>query len=403
MLPKCGAEEIPLTQVILTLNAGSSSLKFALYRGTGAAILTGLVDGLGQAATISLHGPQAPRLDLPDLAGLSYDAVVAALLHGLNQHLAGEVIGAVGHRIVHGGARFIAPVRIDAEVLTALDALVPLAPLHQPHNLAAIHAIARAQPELPQVGCFDTAFHRTMPAVATRLALPSDLADPALRRYGFHGLSYEFIAGQLSEVAPALAKGRVIVAHLGSGASLCAMLNGRSVETTMGFSALDGLVMATRPGGLDAGAILYLLQSRGMTPASVEDMLYHRSGLLGVSGISGDMRALETSDLPAAKQAIDLFAYRLCGEIGRLTSALGGLDGLVFTAGIGEHDAALRAEVCRRLAWLGIVPDLGLNTHGLGADGALRVSTDASAVAVWVVSTDEEAMIARHTKSVLTQ
>ena len=241
--------------VILTLNAGSSSLKFALYRDTGVSMLHGLVEDLGEAATISLHGPQAPEFDLPDLAGQPYDAVLMALLEALNRHLAGEVIGAVGHRIVHGGARFVAPVRIDPEVLAALDALVPLTPLHQPHNLAAIHAIIRAQPDLPQIGCFDTAFHRTMPAVATRLALP-DLGDPALRRYGFHGLSYEFIAGQLRTVAPALARGRVIVAHLGSGASLCAMQDGCSVETTMGFSTLDGLVMATRPGGLDAGAVL---------------------------------------------------------------------------------------------------------------------------------------------------
>ena len=343
-------------------------------------------------------GPRAPALDVPDLAGEPYDAVLAALLEALNRHLADEVIGAVGHRIVHGGARFVAPVRIDPEVLAALDALTPLAPLHQPHNLAAIHAITRAQPDLPQIGCFDTAFHRTMPVVATRLALP-DLGDPALRRYGFHGLSYEFIAGQLRTVAPALARGRVIVAHLGSGASLCAMQDGCSVETTMGFSTLDGLVMSTRPGGLDAGAVLYLLQSRGMTAAAVEDMLYHRSGLLGVSGISGDMRELAAGQLAAARDAVDLFAYRLCGEIGRLTSALGGLDGLVFTAGIGEHDASLRAEVCRRLAWLGIVPDPGTNADGAG--GVLRISGDSSAVEVWVMPTDEEAMIARHTQAVL--
>ena len=385
-------------QVILTLNAGSSSLKFALYRDTGVSMLRGLVEDLGEATTISLYGPRAPALDVPDLAGEPYDAVLAALLEALNRHLAHEVIGAVGHRTVHGGARFVAPVRIDPEVLAALDALTPLAPLHQPHNLAAIHAITRAQPDLPQIGCFDTAFHRTMPVVATRLALP-DLGDPALRRYGFHGLSYEFIAGQLRTVAPALARGRVIVAHLGSGASLCAMQDGCSVETTMGFSTLDGLVMSTRPGGLDAGAVLYLLQSRGMTAAAVEDMLYHRSGLLGVSGISGDMRELAAGQLAAARDAVDLFAYRLCGEIGRLTSALGGLDGLVFTAGIGEHDASLRAEVCRRLAWLGIVPDPGTNADGAG--GVLRISGDSSAVEVWVMPTDEEAMIARHTQAVL--
>ena len=358
-----------------------------------------MVEGIEHAATLSLHGPGAPQLALPDLAGQSYDAVLAALLHALNRHLADTTIGAVGHRIVHGGTRFTAPVRIDPAVLTALDDLVPLAPLHQPHNLAAIHAIARAQPDLPQVGCFDTAFHRTLPGVATRLALPGDLDDPALRRYGFHGLSYEFIAGRLRTLASDLARGRVIVAHLGSGASLCAMRDGCSIETTMGFSTLDGLVMATRPGALDAGAVLYLLQHHGMTAAAVEEMLYHRSGLLGVSGLSGDMRALAANGQAAAQEAIDLFAYRFCGEVGRLVSALGGLDGLVFTAGIGEHDACLRAELCRRLGWLGVVADPGAAKPD--TDGAVRISSDTSTVAVWVVPTDEETMIARHTRAAL--
>lgn len=390
-----------MAPVILTLNAGSSSLKFALFRGTGPALLRGLVEDLGNGAKTSLRGSQAPCFEFPDLAGQPYEAVLAALLDALNRYLAEETIGAVGHRIVHGGQHFVAPVRIDPEVLVALDSLIPLAPLHQPHNLAAIHAIAKAHPDLPQVGCFDTAFHRTLPIVATRLALPGDLGVAALRRYGFHGLSYEFIAGRLRKLAPALARGRVIVAHLGSGASLCAMQDGRSVETTMGFSTLDGLMMATRPGSLDAGAVLYLLQARGMTAAAVEDMLYHRSGLLGVSGISGDMRELAVSEQAAAHEAVDLFVYRLCGEVGRLTSALGGLDGLVFTAGIGEHDPGLRAEVCRRLAWLGMVLDPEADARGPSADGALRLSCDASAVAVWVVPTDEEAMIASHARDVL--
>ena len=388
-----------MPSVILTLNAGSSSLKFALYRGSDPPMLRGVIEGLGQDATITLHGTQATQLDLPNLAGLAYDDTLAALLQGLNRHLASDAIGAIGHRIVHGGTRFQAPVRIDPEILAALDALIPLAPLHQPHNLAAIHAIARAQPNLPQVGCFDTAFHHTLPATATRLALPADLDDPTLRRYGFHGLSYEFIAGKLRRLAPALAQGRVIVAHLGSGASLCALQDGRSIETTMGFSTLDGLVMATRPGGLDAGAVLYLLQSRGMTAAAVEDMLYHRSGLFGVSGISGDMRALAASPQPMAQSAIDLFVYRLCGEVGRLTAALGGLDGLVFTAGIGEHDSHLRAEICRRLVWLGIMLDA--DERAPPGDGAFRLSSDRSHVAVWVVPTDEETLIARHTRSIL--
>lgn len=385
-----------MAPVILTLNAGSSSLKFALYKGADENILRGVVEGVGQAPHVSLTAPHMRRLDPPDLAGSSYEGMLDTLLQWLNAHLDGDVIGAVGHRIVHGGQRFVDPVRINEAVLAELDALVPLAPLHQPHNLAAIRAIARAQPALPQIGCFDTAFHRTMPAVATRLALPRALGDAEMRRYGFHGLSYEFIASRLRQVAPALARGRVIVAHLGSGASLCAMRDGRSIETTMGFSTLDGLVMGTRPGCLDAGAVLYLMQSRGMTAKAVEDLLYHRSGLLGVSGISGDMRELAASARPEAREAIELFTYRVAGEAGRLAAALGGLDGLVFTAGIGEHDAALRAEVCRRLAWLGVVPDPAANEGGQG-----RISTDASPIEVWVVPTDEEAVIARHTRALV--
>ncbi len=386
-----------MAPVILTLNAGSSSLKFALYKGADEMILRGVVEEVGHAPHVSLTAPRMRRLDPPDLAGRSYEAGLDTLLQWLNARLDGDAIGAVGHRIVHGGRRFLDPVRIDETVLAELDALVPLAPLHQPHNLAAIRAVARTQPALPQVGCFDTAFHRTMPAVATRLALPRALGDAEMRRYGFHGLSYEFIAGQLRQVAPALARGRVIVAHLGSGASLCAMRDGRSVETTMGFSTLDGLVMSTRPGGLDAGAVLYLMQSRGMTAKAVEDLLYHQSGLLGVSGISGDIRKLAATARPEAREAVELFTYRIAGETGRLAAALGGLDGLVFTAGIGEHDAALRAEVCRRLAWLGVVPDPAANKAGHG-----RISADASPIEVWIVPTDEEAVIARHTHALVT-
>ena len=382
--------------VILTLNAGSSSLKFALYKGADETILRGVVEDVGQAPRVSLTAPHMRRLEPPDLAGNTYEGVLDTLLQWLNAHLGGAAIGAVGHRIVHGGRRFADPVRIDEAVLAELDALIPLAPLHQPHNLAAIRAVARAQPALPQVGCFDTAFHRTMPAVAARLALPRALGDAEVRRYGFHGLSYEFIAARLRQVAPALARGRVVVAHLGSGASLCAMRDGRSIETTMGFSTLDGLVMGTRPGCLDAGAVLYLMQSRGMTAQAVEDLLYQQSGLLGVSGISGDMRELAASTRPEAREAVELFAYRLAGEVGRLAAALGGLDGLVFTAGIGEHDAALRAEICRRLAWLGVVPDPAANEGGHG-----RISADASSVEAWVVPTDEEAVIARHTHALV--
>jgi len=385
-----------LAPVILTLNAGSSNLKFALYRGPEQSILRGLVDGIGQVPRFSLTQSSVRRAEPPVLAGGTFETVLHALLRWLNAHLEGDAIDAVGHRIVHGGDRFAEPVLIDAGVLAALDALGKLAPLHQARNLAAVHAIARAHPEMPQVGCFDTAFHRTMPPVATRLPIPRALGDAALRRYGFHGLSYEFIADRLRAVAPALAEGRVIAAHLGSGASLCAMRGGRSIETTMGFSTLDGLMMATRPGCLDAGAVLYPMQSRGMTPNELEDLLYHHAGLLGVSGISGDMRELAESAMQPARDAIELFTYRLAGEVARLTAALGGLDGLVFTAGIGEHDAALRAELCRRLAWLGVASDPVRNAHGAG-----RISSDASAVEVWVLPTDARAMIARHTHALV--
>ncbi len=381
---------------ILTLNAGSSSLKFALFCEGEQAMLSGAIEGLGEAPHLTLAAFPARRPDPPALAGRSYAELLEILLRWLGEQLGDDAIHAVGHRIVHGGRCFAEPIRIDEAILAEMDGLVPLAPLHQPHNLAAIRAVAKAQPALPQVGCFDTAFHRTMPAVATRLALPRALGDAELHRYGFHGLSYEYIAGRLRVVAPALAEGRVIVAHLGSGASLCAMRRGRSVETTMGFSTLDGLVMGTRPGSLDAGAVLYLLQARGMTAEAVADLLYHQSGLLGVSGISGDMRALTASTRPEAREAIALFAYRIAGEIGRLVAALGGLDGLVFTAGIGAHDPDLRATVCGQLAWLGVAMDPLANAGGPG-----RISGGASAVEVWAMPTDEEAMIARHTRAVV--
>jgi acetate kinase len=297
---------------------------------------------------------------------------------------------------VHGGTAYAEPVLIDAEVIAALEALVPLAPLHQPHALAAIRAVAAVAPEVPQIACFDTAFHRNQPPLAQLFALPRELTAKGIRRYGFHGLSYEYIVSALPHVAPEIASGKLIVAHLGNGASLCALRDGRSIETTMGFSTLDGLVMGTRPGCLDPGAVLYLLQARGMTAEAVEDLLYQESGLLGVSGISGDMRELATSTMPEAQEAIELFTYRIAGEVGRLVAALGGLDGLVFTAGIGEHDAALRVGVCRRLAWLGVVPDPTANEGGHG-----RISTDASSIEVWIVPTDEEAVIARHTHALV--
>jgi len=388
-----GREDAEARTAILALNAGSSSLKFALFNSAEKALLRGQIEGLGECPRIVIA--DGPEGEPPDMSAQDYDGALKTLLQWLGTHAEGNVIGAVGHRIVHGGLRFAEPVLIDAGVLAALEGLVPLAPLHQPHGLAAVRAIAAAQPGLVQVACFDTAFHSTMPAVATRIAIPAAAGGAVLRRYGFHGLSYEYVAGRLRVLAPGLAAGRVIVAHLGSGASLCAMLDGRSVETTMGFSALDGLVMATRPGGLDPGVVLYLQQSCGMTAGQVESLLYRESGLLGVSGISGDIRELIASGAPGAREAIELFIYRLAGEIARLTAALGGLDGLVFTGGIGEHNADIRAATCGRLGWLNLYIDGSANRNGSDI-----ISAADSAIEVHMIATDEEAVIARHVRTI---
>jgi acetate kinase len=301
------------------------------------------------------------------------------------------VVRAAGHRVVHGGADFTAPVRVDAAVLAALDALVPLAPLHQPHNLAAIRAVSAAAPDLPQVACFDTAFHATIPAVAQAFALPRTLAAEGIRRYGFHGLSYEAIAARLPEVLGPRADGRVIVAHLGNGASLCAMRGRASVASTMGFTALDGLMMGTRTGTIDPGVLLHLMEAKGWDAARLGRLLYKESGLLGVSGLSSDMRALLASDAPEAAEAVALFVYRAVREIGSLAAALGGLDALVFTAGIGEHAAPVRAAIVAGCAWLGLTLDTAAN-----AAGGPRISGPGPASA-WVVPTDEEGVIARAT------
>jgi acetate kinase len=382
---------------VLTLNAGSSSLKFALFR-AGAEVLRGQVSGIG-THPVAKAARDGQALDPPALHGTTHEEFLPGLLEWIGGHLDGAAIAAAGHRVVHGGTRFVQPVRITDSVMAGLEALVPLAPLHQPHNLSAIRAVAKALPELPQVACFDTAFHSTMPEVATWLPLPRGLRDAGLRRYGFHGLSYEFIAGRLRELSPALSAGRVVVAHLGNGASLCAMQSERSVETTMGFTALDGLMMATRCGSLDPGAMLYLMQSRGMPAQGIEDMLYHQSGLLGVSGISSDMRDLAASDDPRAREAIEVFVHRIVQCAGGLVAHLGGLDGVVFTAGIGENDPALRAAVCAALSWLGLALDDAANAAG----GTARISAAGSKVEAWVIPTDEEAVIARHAAAVLEQ
>jgi len=390
-----------MTPAILALNAGSSSIKFALYeQGLSAQRLMfhGLIEDIGEAPRFTARAPDGVIVESRawGAAAASHEELLKPLLAWITSHLGETTLAAVGHRFVHGGPLFRRPVRIDASVLAELEKLVPLAPLHQPHHLAAVRAMSRLRPDLPQVACFDTAFHRDMPAVATNLGLPQTYASAGVRRYGFHGLSYEYIAGQLREFAPELAEGRVIMAHLGNGASLCAMRHGRSIDTTMGFSALDGLMMGTRCGSLDPGVLLYLLQAGGLSVSALERLLYQESGLLGVSGISSDMRTLLASDSRNASEAINLFVYRIVKEIGALASALGGLDALVFSAGIGEHAAAIRSEVCSGLAWLGVECDeLANDLH------EKLISTIHSAVRVFVIRTDEEAMIARHTVEIM--
>ena len=388
------------TGCIAVLNAGSSSIKFALYDSgaDGALLYRGQVERIGVG----------PHLEVRDAAGqtvaerkwqdgaLDHHGATAEILSQGQALLAGRPLLAFGHRVVHGGTKFAAPVRVGGAIVSELEALVPLAPLHQPHNLAPIAAILDAAPHLPQIACFDTAFHRTQPVLAQEFALPRELTADGVRRYGFHGLSYDFVTKRLFATQPKLAQGRLIIAHLGNGASLCATKDGRSVASTMGFTALDGLMMGTRAGTLDPGVLLYLAQQRGMSFAAIEDLLYRKSGLLGVSGISSDMRTLRASTEPAAREAIDLFVYRIVREIGSLAAALGGVDGIVFTAGIGENDAATRAEIVAGCRLLGVTLDPARNLAGEG-----RISADGSAVSAWIVPTDEERMIARYTRAAL--
>ena len=392
---------------ILVLNAGSSSIKFACHAPTSSGGLTALLHGQlawheGELQLKARRSNGVAMVDERQPGGHVFDPAQALtwLMQWLGSHehdaeLGGDIL-AVGHRVVHGGADFTAPVRVTPEVLSSLDRLCPLAPLHQPHNLAAIRHMAQWHPELAQVACFDTAFHAEQPAVERTLALPRALTQQGVRRYGFHGLSYEYIASQLPALMGEAAQGRIIVAHLGSGASLCAIHQGRSVASTMGFSALDGLMMGTRCGSLDPGVLLYLMQDRGMDAAALTRLLYKESGLLGVSGISADMAALLTSSAPQAAEAVDLFIHRIVREVGALTAVLGGLDALVFTAGIGEHAAPVRARVAQALGWLGLTIDAEAN-----ARHAALISAADSRVQVRVVPTDEEAMLARHTQDAL--
>jgi acetate kinase len=389
-----------MSDCIAVLNAGSSSIKFALYS-EGAhqpATFRGQIEGIGTSPRLSVKdegGKLVAEEEWPKDA-LDHRQATSAIFERSASLLKGTRVTAVGHRVVHGGTHFSAPTRVDEEVLRALRTLSPLAPLHQPHNLAAIDAVTALLPNLPQVACFDTAFHRGQPELAQIFALPRQITAAGVRRYGFHGLSYEYIAKRLSETNPALAKGRVLVAHLGNGASLCALRDGRSVATTMGFTAVDGLVMGTRCGNIDPGVLLYLMDELHMDARAIEELIYKKSGLLGVSGISSDMRTLLASDDPAATQAIDLFIYRIVREIGSLAAAMEGLDGLVFTGGIGERSEVIRAAISRGCGWLGVEID---ETNG--GEGERRIDVPASTVEAWVIPTDEEGMMAQHTATVL--
>ncbi|MEE7448980.1 acetate kinase [Methylobacterium radiotolerans] len=380
-----------MTPAILVLNAGSSSLKFALYAvGADTALCRGGVSGIGGETRIEVSGAETSFLGAsPTIAHADHATSVAWLLDALSRapHL---TLMAAGHRVVHGGPDFAEPVRVDGAVLAALERLVPLAPAHQPHNLAAIRAVTRAWPDLPQVACFDTAFHRTLDRLAQLFPIPRALTDAGIVRYGFHGLSYQHIAETLPRIAGERAEGRVIVAHLGHGASLCALKERRSVATTMGFTALDGLMMGTRSGAVDPGLVLHLIRERSLDADAVAQLLNDRSGLLGVSDLSDDVRVLQESADPRAAEALALFAYRAVREVGSLMAALGGLDALVFTAGIGENAPAVRAAICAGLAWAGVALDESRNAAGRG-----RISRAEAPVAVYVVPADEEAPIAR--------
>ena len=404
-------------QAILVVNTGSSSLKFQVFNLAGGDLqcaIRGLIEGVGTTPQIRAwrgdgrelpaegfalppidpiaQGGQVERVEHPDTQSLAFDA--------LWQWLPGQLDGArligVGHRVVHGGSQYSRPVRIDAPVLAQLEGLAALAPLHQPHNLAPIRSLLALHPDLPQVACFDTAFHRTQPLEAELFALPMHFYDEGVRRYGFHGLSYEYVGRRIAELAPQAGAGRVIVAHLGNGASMAALHGGRSVATTMGFTALDGLPMGTRSGNLDPGVLLHLMRERAMSLQQIETLLYQQSGLLGLSGLSADMRVLQASSEPRARLAIDYFTYRVAREAGSLAAALGGLDALVFTAGIGEHSAPVRAAICDRLRWLGVDIDPQANR-----ESRLCLSPESAAVSTWVIPTDEERMIAEHTCTTL--
>jgi len=390
--------------VIVTLNAGSSSLRCAIFERGGDGLdvrlrlgLRGLPDAMiWQREDTSTGETEEEQLDPPDSPDTAQETALAKMTERLLAEIDPARIAAFSHRVVHGGQEFTAPVHVDAEVIKHLATLSPMAPSHQPHNLAAIRNLAERFPDIPQIACFDTAFHKDLPRDDQVFALPKELAEEGIRRYGFHGLSYDYVASALQDIAPKIAQDRVVIAHLGHGASMCALNGGKSVATTMGMTALDGLPMGQRCGALDPGVVLYLIEERGMAPTEVREMLYKRSGLVGLSDVSSDMVALLDSDAPDAKAAVAFFIYRCRREIGSLAAALGGLDALVFTGGIGEHAPAIRQGICAELGWLGVQIDDEANDQG-----ASRISPEAGKVKVYMLPTDEEQVLARGAHALL--
>src|SRR3954447_20236169 len=391
-----------MADAILVLNAGSSSIKFSLFADRDPQpdlLLRGQIEGLYTDPVFAAKNSAGASIGAyrwQEGTRLGHDGAISHLIEFLRGHREDHRLIAVGHRVVHGGIEYSQPTLVTPQVIARLEQFVPLAPLHQPHKLAPIRVVAERLPQLPQIACFDTAFHRSQPELAQAFALPAFITDRGVRRYGFHGLSYEYIASVLPQLDERAKSGRVVVAHLGNGASMCAIKAGRSVASTMGFTAVDGLPMGTRCGSIDPGVMLYLMDELKMDPRAIEKLIYQQSGLLGVSGISSDMRTLLGSDQPRAKLAVDLFIYRIGRELGSLAAALGGLDGLVFTGGIGEHAPVIRERVCREAAWLGVELDANANITR-----AQRISTQASRVSAWAIATNEELMIARHTRSLL--
>ncbi len=387
-----------MTTHVLTLNAGSSSLKFALFEADGRDLFLnakGQIEALGTSPHLVLRSGSGDKLEdrlVPKNGVHAHEAALHHILDTLRVHFPAMHVQAVGHRVVHGGPRYAEPLVLTPEIVAELDELIPLAPLHQPHNLSGIAAAHVAFPDAVQIACFDTAFHRAHPWVNDTFALPRAYYDRGIRRYGFHGLSYEYISAKLKDIAPGTAAGRIVVAHLGAGASMCAIKGGRSIASTMGFSALDGLPMGTRCGQLDPAVVLYLLDHEGMTSKQIADLLYKDSGLKGLSGLSGDMRELEEAGTPEAEQAIDYFVFRIRRELGGLAASLNGLDAMVFCGGIGENSARIRRRICEDLHWIGLDVDDALN-----ARNEVLVSTASSRAKIFVIKTDEEAMIARHT------